>query len=307
MSIANNITELIGNTPLVWINKLNKNGKARIAAKLEFFNPLSSIKDRTGLALIESAEKQGLLNKDSVIIEPTSGNTGIALAFIAANKGYRLILTMPETMSSERRKILKAFGAELVLTDGLSGMNGAVKKAEELLAQIPNSFMPQQFKNPANPEIHRKTTAEEIWRDTNGEIDILVAGVGTGGTITGIAEVLKERKKEIKIVAVEPKKAAILSGGQLGQHRIQGIGAGFIPEVLNRDIIDQIIPVEDNDAAQISRDLAKKEGILTGISSGAALWAALQLSQKEENSGKLIVTILPDSGERYLSTWIYEE
>lgn len=307
MSIANNITELIGNTPLVWINKLNKNGKAKIAAKLEFFNPLSSIKDRTGLALIESAEKQGLLNKDSVIIEPTSGNTGIALAFIAANKGYRLILTMPETMSSERRKILKAFGAELVLTDGLSGMNGAVKKAEELLAQIPNSFMPQQFKNPANPEIHRKTTAEEIWRDTNGEIDILVAGVGTGGTITGIAEVLKERKKEIQIVAVEPKKAAILSGGQLGQHRIQGIGAGFIPEVLNRDIIDQIIPVEDNDAAQISRDLAKKEGILTGISSGAALWAALQLSQKEENSGKLIVTILPDSGERYLSTWIYEE
>ncbi len=307
MSIANNITELIGNTPLVWINKLNKNGKARIAAKLEFFNPLSSVKDRTGLALIESAEKQGLLNKDSVIIEPTSGNTGIALAFIAATKGYRLILTMPETMSSERRKILKALGAELVLTEGLSGMNGAVKKAEELVAQIPNSFMPQQFNNPANPEIHRKTTAEEIWRDTKGEIDILVAGVGTGGTITGIAEVLKERKKGVKIVAVEPKRSAILSGGQAGQHRIQGIGAGFIPKVLNRDIIDQIIPVEDNDAAQISRELAKKEGILTGISSGAALWAALQLSQKEENSGKLIVVIMPDSGERYLSTWIYEE
>lgn len=307
MSIANNITELIGNTPLVWINKLNKDGKARIAAKLEFFNPLSSVKDRIGLALIESAEKQGLLNKDSVIIEPTSGNTGIALAFVTATKGYRLILTMPETMSSERRKILKALGAELVLTEGLKGMNGAVQKAEELLTQIPNSFMPQQFKNPANPEIHRKTTAEEIWRDTNGEVDILVAGVGTGGTITGIAEVLKERKKEIKIVAVEPKKSPVLSGGQPGQHKIQGIGANFIPDVLNRGIIDQIIAVEDNDAAKISRELAKKEGILTGISSGAALWAALQLSQKEENSGKMIVAILPDSGERYLSTWIFEE
>lgn len=307
MSIANNITELIGNTPLVWINKLNKDGKARIAAKLEFFNPLSSVKDRIGLALIESAEKQGLLNKDSAIIEPTSGNTGIALAFVAATKGYRLILTMPETMSSERRKILKALGAELVLTEGLKGMNGAVQKAEELLTQIPNSFMPQQFKNPANPEIHRKTTAEEIWRDTNGEVDILVAGVGTGGTITGIAEVLKERKKEIKIVAVEPKKSPVLSGGQPGQHKIQGIGANFIPDVLNRGIIDQIIAVEDNDAAKISRELAKKEGILTGISSGAALWAALQLSQKEENSGKMIVAILPDSGERYLSTWIFEE
>lgn len=307
MSIANNITELIGNTPLVWINKLNKDGKARIAAKLEFFNPLSSVKDRIGLALIENAEKQGLLNKDSVIIEPTSGNTGIALAFVAATKGYRLILTMPETMSSERRKILKALGAELVLTEGLKGMNGAVQKAEELLTQIPNSFMPQQFKNPANPEIHRKTTAEEIWRDTNGEVDILVAGVGTGGTITGIAEVLKERKKEIKIVAVEPKKSPVLSGGQPGQHKIQGIGANFIPDVLNRGIIDQIIAVEDNDAAKISRELAKKEGILTGISSGAALWAALQLSQKEENSGKMIVAILPDSGERYLSTWIFEE
>jgi len=306
MSIANNITELIGNTPLVWINQLNMAGKAKIAAKLEFFNPLSSVKDRIGLALIESAEKQGLLNKDSVIIEPTSGNTGIALAFVAANKGYKLILTMPETMSSERRKILKAFGAELVLTEG-SSMDGAVKKAEELLAKIPNSFMPQQFKNPANPEIHRKTTAEEIWRDTNGEVDILVAGVGTGGTITGIAEVLKERKKEIKVVAVEPKKSSVLSGGQPGQHKIQGIGAGFIPEVLNRDIIDQIIAVDDNDAARISRELAKKEGILTGISSGAALWAALQVAQKEENKGKLIVVILPDSGERYLSTWIYEE
>ncbi len=306
MSIANNITELIGNTPLVWINQLNIGGKAKIAAKLEFFNPLSSVKDRIGLALIESAEKQGLLNKDSVIIEPTSGNTGIALAFVAANKGYKLILTMPETMSSERRKILKAFGAELVLTEG-SSMDGAVKKAEELLAKIPNSFMPQQFKNPANPEIHRKTTAEEIWRDTNGEVDILVAGVGTGGTITGIAEVLKERKKEIKVVAVEPKKSSVLSGGQPGQHKIQGIGAGFIPEVLNRDIIDQIIAVDDNDAARISRELAKKEGILTGISSGAALWAALQVAQKEENKGKLIVVILPDSGERYLSTWIYEE
>lgn len=307
MPIAQNITELIGNTPLVWINQLNMNGKAKIAAKLEFFNPLSSVKDRIGLALIESAERQGLLNKDSVIIEPTSGNTGIALAFVAANKGYRLILTMPETMSSERRKILKAFGAELVLTEGSKGMRGAVEKAEELLAQIPNSFMPQQFKNPANPEIHRKTTAEEIWRDTNGEIDILVAGVGTGGTITGIAEILKERKKEIKVVAVEPIRSSVLSGGQPGQHRIQGIGAGFIPDVLNREIIDQVIAVEDTDAAQVARELAKKEGILTGISSGAALWAALQVAREEENSGKLIVVILPDSGERYLSTWIYEE
>lgn len=307
MSIAHDITQLIGNTPLVWINQLNKNGKAKIAAKLEFFNPLSSIKDRIGLALIESAEKQGLLNKDSVIIEPTSGNTGIALAFVAANKGYRLILTMPETMSSERRKILKAFGAELVLTDGSKGMNGAVKKAEELLAQIPNSFMPNQFKNPANPEIHRKTTAEEIWRDTNGEVDILVAGVGTGGTITGIGEILKERKKEVLVIAVEPEKSPVLSGGQSGQHKIQGIGAGFIPEVFNRDIIDEIIKVEDNDAANTARILAKKEGILTGISSGAALFAALKVAQREENSGKLIVVILPDSGERYMSTWLFDE
>ncbi len=306
MSIANNITELIGNTPLVLINHLNKDGKAKVAAKLEFFNPLSSVKDRIGLALIESAEKKGILNKDSVIIEPTSGNTGIALAFVAANKGYRLILTMPETMSSERRKILKAFGAELVLTEGSKGMNGAIKKAEELLAEIPNSFMPQQFKNPANPEIHRKTTAEEIWRDTNGEVDILVAGIGTGGTITGVAEILKERKKEIKIVAVEPQKSSVLSGGQPGQHKIQGIGAGFIPDVLNRNIIDEIVTVEDTDAAATSRELAQKEGILTGISSGAALWAALQVAKKEENSGKLIVVILPDSGERYLSTWIYD-
>lgn len=307
MPIAHDITGLIGNTPLVWINQLNKDGKAKIAAKLEFFNPLSSVKDRIGLAMIESAEKQGLLKKDSVIIEPTSGNTGIALAFVAATKGYRLILTMPETMSSERRKILKAFGAELVLTDGSKGMNGAIKKAEELMTQIPHSFMPQQFKNSANPEIHRKTTAEEIWRDTNGEVDILVAGVGTGGTITGAGEILKKRRKGVQIVAVEPQKSPVLSGGQPGPHKIQGIGAGFVPEVLNQDIVDQIVKVEEADAANTARELAKKEGILTGISSGAALWAALQIAKKEENRGKLIVVILPDSGERYLSTWLWDE
>ncbi|MCX8093734.1 MAG: cysteine synthase A [Candidatus Goldbacteria bacterium] len=306
MKIANNITELIGNTPLVKINKLNKDGYATIAAKLEFFNPLASVKDRIGLAMIEDAEKKGLLKKDSVIVEPTSGNTGIALAYVAAVKGYRLILTMPETMSIERRKLLKIFGAELVLTDGAKGMKGAVEKAEEIVKNTPGAFMPQQFNNPANPEIHRKTTAEEIWRDTDGKVNIIVGGVGTGGTITGVGEVIKSRKRDVKIIAVEPDKSPLLSGGQPSPHKIQGIGANFIPKILNRDIIDEVIRVKDEDAGETSRLAAREEGLLIGISSGAALWAALQVSKREENIGKLIVVIIPDTGERYLSTWLFE-
>lgn len=303
--IYDDITKTVGNTPLVRLNRLSDGLKAVVLAKLESFNPLSSIKDRIGVAMIEDAEKEGLLHQDSVIIEPTSGNTGIALAFVATVKGYRLILTMPDTMSLERRQLLSILGAELVLTPGAEGMTGAVKKAEELVQTTPGAFMPQQFKNPANPEIHRRTTAEEIWRDTDGSVDILVAGIGTGGTITGIAEVLKARKKGIQAVAVEPETSPVLSGGKPGSHKIQGIGAGFIPDVLNRDIIDEIIMVKDDDAGTTSRALARREGILVGISSGAAAWAALELARRKENAGKTIVVILPDSGERYLSTWLF--
>ena len=307
MGIANNVTELIGKTPLVRINRLNVNGKAEVVAKLESFNPLSSVKDRIGLALIEDAEKRGILKEGSVIIEPTSGNTGIALAFVAAVKGYRLIITLPETFSVERRKLLKIFGAELVLTDGTKGMKGAIAKAEELAQQIPNSFIPQQFNNPANPEIHRKTTAEEVWNDTNGNVDIFIGGVGTGGTITGVGEVLKKRKKNVQIIAVESEKSPVLSGGQPGPHKIQGISPGFVPGNYNSQVVDEIIKVKEEDAGATSRSAAKQEGLLIGISSGAALWAALQVAQRPENTGKLIVVVLPDTGERYLSTWLFEE
>jgi len=304
MKIANNITELIGRTPLVRLNSLTKGLKSTILAKLEFFNPLSSVKDRIAFAMIEDAEKKGVLTKETVVIEPTSGNTGIGLAYICAQRGYKLVLTMPETMSIERRKLLKALGAEIVLTEGPKGMRGAVEKAEELNKVIPNSIILQQFSNPANPEIHRNTTAEEIWNDTDGTIDIFVAGVGTGGTITGVGEVIKKRKN-IKVIAVEPEKSPVLSGGKPSPHKIQGIGAGFIPEVLNREIIDEIIQVKDEDAGEISRRLAKEEGIFCGISAGANVWASLEVAKRE--SGKIIVTIIPDTGERYLSTWLFEE
>jgi cysteine synthase A len=279
-----------------------KGSEAEVLAKLESFNPLSSVKDRIGISMIEAAEGAGCLGRDTVIIEPTSGNTGIALAFVCAAKGYRLILTMPETMSVERRTLLKMLGAELVLTPGPEGMPGAIRKAEELVRQTPKSFMPQQFKNAANPEIHRRTTAEEIWRDTDGRADILVAGIGTGGTITGVAEVIKSRKPSFRAIAVEPKASPVLSGGKPGPHRIQGIGAGFVPDVLNTGIIDEIIQVSNEDAFATAQRLAREEGILGGISSGAALWAALEVSRREENRGKMIVVVLPDTGERYLST-----
>jgi len=305
--IARDSTELIGNTPLVRLNHVTDGAVAEVVAKLESFNPLGSVKDRIGVAMIVDAEEKGLIKKDTIIVEPTSGNTGIALAFVCATRGYRLILTMPDTMSLERRQLLSIFGAELVQTPGPDGMPGAVRKAEQLVAENPGYFMPQQFTNPTNPEIHRLTTAEEIWRDTDGRVDILVAGVGTGGTITGITEVLKERKAGFKAVAVEPADSPVLSGGSPAGHKIQGIGAGFVPDVLRRDLIDEIITVSNDDAGQMARKLAREEGILAGISSGAAAWAALQVACRPENRGKLIVVILPDTGERYLSTWLFQE
>jgi len=305
MNIKKNITELIGNTPLVQVDKINT-GKALIAAKLEFFNPLSSVKDRIALSMIEDAEKKGILKKGSVIIEPTSGNTGIGLAFVSAVKDYRLVLTMPDTMSIERRNLLRALGAELVLTEGSKGMKGAVDKAEELSNEIENGIVLQQFQNSANPEIHYKTTGPEIWDNTNGKVDIFVSGVGTGGTITGVGKFLKEKNPEIRIVAVEPEGSAVLSGNQPGSHRIQGIGAGFIPKILNVDVIDEIIQINDNLAGDVARKLAKVEGIPAGISAGAAMKAAIELSERKENKDKVIVVLLPDSGERYLSTWLYQ-
>ena len=305
--IYEDITQTIGHTPLVRIHRLFPDAQAIILAKVESFNPLSSVKDRIGVAMIEDAEKKGQLLPGGTIIEPTSGNTGIALAFVAASRGYKLILTMPETMSSERRQLLKIFGAELVLTPGAEGMSGAIKKAEELVKSTPNSFMPQQFNNPANPEIHRKTTAVEIWNDTDGGVDILVVGVGTGGTLTGVGEVIKKRKPDFRVVAVEPAKSPVLSGEKPGPHKIQGIGAGFVPGVLNVKLIDEIIKVEDEKAGETARLLAKKEGILAGISSGAALWAAGEVARRAENKGKTVVVILPDTGERYLSTWLFQE
>jgi cysteine synthase A len=305
--IFNDITETIGRTPLVRINRLVDGTGATVLAKLESFNPLSSVKDRIGVSMINAAESEGLINKDTVIIEPTSGNTGIALAFVCAARGYRLILTMPDTMSLERRKLLTIFGAELVLTDGSRGMRGAVEEAEKIQKSIKNSFMPQQFKNAANPEMHRKTTAEEIWADTDGSIDIFIAGVGTGGTITGVGEILKQRKPLVKIIAVEPSDSPVLSGGSAGPHKIQGIGAGFVPVVLNTGIIDEIIQVSNEDAGIMTRKIIREEGILAGISSGAVMWAAIEVAKRRESASKVVVVILPDTGERYLSTWLFQE
>jgi len=303
--IYDDITKTVGGTPLVRINKMAREFDINLLAKLESFNPLSSVKDRIGVAMIEAAERAGILKKNSVIIEPTSGNTGIALAFVAAAKGYRLILTMPDTMSIERRHLLNILGAEVVLTEGIKGMKGAINRADELAAEIPDSFIPQQFNNPANPEIHRRTTAEEIWNDTDGNIDFFIAGIGTGGTITGVGEVIKKRKP-LWVVAVEPTDSPVLSGGKPGPHKIQGIGAGFVPSVLDLKIVDEIMQVKHEDAGIMARRLAKEEGILAGISSGAALWAALEVAKRKEAKGKTIVTVLPDTGERYLSTWLFQ-
>lgn len=307
MNIYENSVETIGRTPLVKLNRIAEGCRAEVLVKLEFFNPLGSVKDRIGHAMIEAAEKEGKIGPDTIIVEPTSGNTGIGLAFVCAAKGYRLRLTMPETMSIERRKLLKQLGAEMVLTPGPKGMKGAIAAAEEILSQEPNAFMPDQFKNPANPRIHRETTAEEIWNDTGGKIDIFVSGVGTGGTITGVGQVIKERKPDARVVAVEPTDSPILSGGEPGLHKIQGIGAGFVPDILDRSIIDEVFQVTNDDAFSTARQMADLEGILCGISSGAATWAALQVARREENEGKLIVTVLPSTGERYISTPLFDD
>lgn len=307
MNIYDDITKTIGRTPLVRLQHIGKETGAKIVVKLEFFNPLSSVKDRIGVAMIDAAEREGKLKPGGLIVEPTSGNTGIALAFVAAARGYKLILTMPETMSAERRALLKIFGAELVLTPGLEGMKGAIKKAEEIVASTPDAFMPQQFNNPANVEIHQKTTAEEIWNDTDGQVDFLVAGVGTGGTITGISSVIKKRKSSFKAIGVEPANSPVLSGGKAGSHKIQGIGAGFIPAIYRSDLVDEIIQVTDDEAGKNARRMAREEGILVGISSGAAITAALKVAARSENKDKLIVAIIPSCGERYLSTWLFAE
>ncbi len=304
--IFNDITETMGNTPLVRLNRLTQGLEATVLAKLEYFNPLGSVKDRIAVSMIEAAEKAGRIKEDTILIEPTSGNTGIGLAFVCAAKGYRLVLVMPDTMSTERRALLKAMGAELILTPGSDGMGGAIRKAEELVQQDERYLMLQQFKNPANPEIHRRTTAEEIWRDTDGKVDILVAGVGTGGTITGVAEVLKQRKPNFEAIAVEPAASPVLSGGEPGPHKIQGIGAGFVPDVLRVELLDKVITVENEDAMEMARRLAREEGILAGISAGAAAHAALQVARRAQNKGKVIVFIVPDTGERYLSTPLFD-
>ncbi len=307
MRIVEDITKTVGNTPLVRLNRVMDGARATVAAKLEMRNPAGSVKDRIGVSMIEAAEREGKIVKDTILLEPTSGNTGIGLAYAAAAKGYKLVLTMPETMSMERRKLLAAFGAELVLTPGAEGMKGAIKKAEEMAAQDKRYLILQQFENPANPEIHRKTTAEEIWNDTDGKVDIVVSGVGTGGTVTGVAQAIKPRKASFKAVAVEPKDSPVLSGGKPGPHKIQGIGAGFVPAVLDTRLVDEIIQVMHEDAGEMARRLCKEEGILSGISCGAAAWAAREVARRKENEGKLIVVVLPDTGERYLSTWLFEE